>query len=148
MPYRAVSHYNSNTMENTTKATEATNVYVRYIVTDVKESADFYTRFLGFKLEMQPPSNGFAMLSLGNLKLLLNKPGAGGGAGQTLSDNSVPAPGGWNRIQIRVSNLEKEIEKLTSSGANFRNEMVNGNGGNQILLQDPSGNLVELFEPK
>ena len=124
------------------------HVYVRYIVNDVKQCVDFYTSFLGFNVEVQPPSNGFAMLSLGNLRLLINKPEGGGGAGQTLSDGSIPAPGGWNRIQVRVADLEKKIDELKSKEVSFRNEMVKGNGGNQILLQDPSGNLIELFEPK
>lgn len=135
-------------MEDSTKVPTENYVYVRYIVNDVKQCVDFYTNFFGFKVEMQPPSNGFAMLSYGNLRLLMNKPGAGGGAGQTLSDNSVPAPGGWNRIQVRVEDLEKKIDELKSKEVTFRNEMVKGNGGNQILLQDPSGNLIELFEPK
>lgn len=133
-------------MQNSTKVPPENYVYVRYIVDDVRKSVDFYTNFLGFKVEMQPPSNGFAMLSYGNLRLLINKPGLGG-AGQTLSDSSVPAPGGWNRIQIRVKDLERKIEELESKEVTFRNELVIGNGGKQILLQDPSGNLIELFEP-
>jgi catechol 2,3-dioxygenase-like lactoylglutathione lyase family enzyme len=122
------------------------SVWVRYIVNDVKESVDFYTKILGFKVEIQPPSGGFAQMSLDNLKLLINKPGAGG-AGKTLSDKSVPMPGGWNRIQIRVANLEQRINDIKSQNVQFRNELVKGNGGMQILLLDPSGNLIELFEP-
>ncbi len=100
---------------------------------------------LGFKLEMHP-APGFASLSRGNLRLLLNRPGAGG-AGQAMPDSQRPAPGGWNRIQIEVGDLEAIVEKLKSSGARFRNEIVSGNGGKQILVEDPSGNPVELFWP-
>jgi hypothetical protein len=87
------------------------------------------------------------MLSKGNLRLLLNEPGPGGG-GQAMPDGAVPAPGGWNRIQIEVENLEETIKALKDKKATFRNELVVGIGGKQILLQDPSGNLVELFESK
>lgn len=121
-------------------------VYIRYIVNDVKESVDFYTQVLGFKAEIQPPSGGFAQLSLGNLKLLINRPNGGGGAGQMMDDGVVPSPGGWNRIQIRVADLEKMIAELKLKNVTFRNELVTGNGGKQILVQDPSGNLIELFE--
>jgi len=90
---------------------EKSNIFVRYIVSDVKESVDFYTKYLSFEIKMQPPGNGFAMIYLGNLHLLLNSPGKGG-AGQALSDGSVPARGGWNRIQIRVNDLEQKIKEL------------------------------------
>ena len=132
-------------MGDTIKTPAQDKVYIRYIVRDVKESVDFYAEFLGFNVRMQPPGNGFAMLESGNLKLLLNSPGQGG-AGQTLSDDSVPAPGGWNRIQIRVEDLEQKIKELEARNAPFRNKMIKGNGGAQILLADPSGNLIELFE--
>lgn len=132
-------------MEDTIKTPVQDKVYIRYIVHDVKESVDFYTQFLGFNVKMQPPGNGFAMLESGNLYLLLNTPGQGG-AGQTLSDGSIPAPGGWNRIQIRVDDLEQKIKELEAMNVLFRNEMIKGNGGAQILLADPSGNLIELFE--
>ncbi|MBC9797506.1 VOC family protein [Sinomicrobium sp. FJxs] len=133
--------------ENITKTQADHFVYMRYIVNDVKESVDFYNRTLGFKTEMQPPSGGFALLSFGNLKLLINRPGSGGGAGRTMTDGTVPSPGGWNRIQIRVPDLDKKIAELKLQNVIFRNELVIGNGGKQILLRDPSGNLVELFEP-
>src|SRR5215207_9411897 len=120
-------------------------VGVRYIVNDVDAAIPFYTGMLGFKLEMHP-APGFASLSRGDLQLLLNRPGAGG-AGQAMPDNQRPAPGGWNRIQIEVDDLEAIVEKLKSSGARFRNEIVSGNGGKQILVEDPSGNAVELFQP-
>ena len=120
-------------------------VSVRYIVDDVDAAIPFYTGMLGFKLEMHP-APGFASLSRGDLQLLLNRPGAGG-AGQAMPDSQRPAPGGWNRIQIEVDDLEATVEKLKSSGVRFRNEIVTGNGGKQILVEDPSGNAVELFQP-
>ena len=120
-------------------------VNVRYIVNDVDAAISFYTGVLGFKVEMHP-APGFASLSLGNLQLLLNRPGAGG-AGQAMPEGRRPAPGGWNRIQIEVDDLEAKVETLKSSGAHFRNEIVTGNGGKQILVEDPSGNPIELFQP-
>jgi catechol 2,3-dioxygenase-like lactoylglutathione lyase family enzyme len=122
-----------------------TKVSVRYIVNDVDAAIPFYTDMLGFKLEMHP-APGFASLSRGDLRLLLNRPGAGG-AGQAMPDSQRPAPGGWNRIQIEVDDLEATVEKLKSSGARFRNEIVTGNGGKQILVEDSSGNPIELFQP-
>ena len=118
---------------------------IRYIVNDVAEAIDFYKEMLGFNVVMHP-APGFAMLEKERLNLFLNQPGAGG-AGQKMPDGEVPAPGGWNRIQVQVDDLAKEIEKLKGKKARFRNELVQGIGGKQILLQDPSGNLVELFEP-
>ena len=120
-------------------------VNVRYIVSDVDLAIPFYTGMLGFKLEMHP-APGFASLSRGDLQLLLNRPAAGG-AGQAMADGQLPAPGGWNRIQIEVEDLEATVEKLKSAGARFRNEIVTGNGGKQILIEDPSGNPIELFQP-
>ena len=120
-------------------------VSVRYIVNDVDAAIPFYTSLLGFKLDMHP-APGFASLSRGDLQLLLNRPGAGG-AGQAMPDRQLPSPGGWNRIQIVVDDLEATVEKLRRSGARFRNDMVTGNGGKQILVEDPSGNPVELFQP-
>ena len=120
-------------------------VGVRYIVEDVDTALAFYVERLGFGVEMQP-GPGFAVLSRGALRLLLNQPGAGG-AGQPLADGRGPRPGGWNRIQIEVSNLEREVEALREAGAGFRNDIVTGRGGSQILLEDPSGNPIELFQP-
>jgi catechol 2,3-dioxygenase-like lactoylglutathione lyase family enzyme len=120
-------------------------VNVRYIVNDVDAAIPFYTDMLGFKLEMHP-APGFASLSRGDLQLLLNRPGAGG-AGQAMPGGQQPAPGGWNRIQIEVENLEATVERLKSEGGQFRNEIVTGNGGKQILVEDPSGNPIELFQP-
>jgi catechol 2,3-dioxygenase-like lactoylglutathione lyase family enzyme len=120
-------------------------VNVRYIVNDVDAAIPFYTEMLGFKVEMHP-APGFASLSRGDLQLLLNRPGAGG-AGQAMPAGQVPAPGGWNRIQIEVQDIESTVEKLKKSGARFRNQIVTGNGGKQILIEDPSGNPIELFQP-
>jgi len=121
------------------------SVNVRYIVKSVEEAIPFYTQKLGFTVDMHP-APGFAALSKGDLKLYLNQPGAGG-AGQSMPDGTVPAPGGWNRIQFEINNLEAFVEKLKKDKAKFRNEIVKGVGGKQILLEDPSGNLIELFEP-
>jgi catechol 2,3-dioxygenase-like lactoylglutathione lyase family enzyme len=120
-------------------------VSVRYIVRDVDAAIPFYTELLGFKVDMHP-APGFASLSRENLQLLLNRPGAGG-AGQAMPAGQLPAPGGWNRIQIEVEDLEATVEKLKSAGGRFRNEIVTGNGGKQILIEDPSGNPIELFQP-
>jgi catechol 2,3-dioxygenase-like lactoylglutathione lyase family enzyme len=119
-------------------------VSVRYIVEDVEEAIAFYTRHLGFGVELNP-APGFAMLSRGDLRLLLNAPGAGG-TGQAMPDGREPEPGGWNRIQLEVQDLAGEVESMRKSGAHFRNEIVSGRGGKQILLEDPSGNPIELFE--
>jgi catechol 2,3-dioxygenase-like lactoylglutathione lyase family enzyme len=120
-------------------------VSVRYITDDVDAAVAFYVERLGFNVEMRP-GPGFAVLSRGNLRLLLNSPGAGG-AGQAMPDGRRPEPGGWNRIQIEVSGLEREVAALRAAGASFRGEIVTGRGGSQILLDDPSGNPVELFQP-
>jgi catechol 2,3-dioxygenase-like lactoylglutathione lyase family enzyme len=121
-----------------------TTVSVRYITEDVDAAVAFYADRLGFEIAMQP-GPGFAALSRGELRLLLNRPGAGG-AGQPMPDGRLPAPGGWNRIQIEVSDLEREVEVLRQAGAGFRNDIVTGQGGSQILLEDPSGNPIELFQ--
>lgn len=123
----------------------ANQVSVRYIVTDVDAAIAFYTEYLGFAVEMHP-APGFAMLTYGNLRLLLNRPGAGG-AGQAMPDGQQPTPGGWNRIQIEVDDLAGLVERLKAAGGQFRNEIVTGNGGKQILLEDPSGNPIELLQP-
>lgn len=120
-------------------------VSVRYIVNSVEEAVTFYTQKLGFEVDLHP-GPGFAALSRGDLRLLLNKPGAGG-AGQAMPDGTMPTPGGWNRIQVEVENLEGLVSEFKNGGATFRNEIVKGQGGNQVLLEDPSGNLIELFEP-
>jgi catechol 2,3-dioxygenase-like lactoylglutathione lyase family enzyme len=123
-----------------------TSVSVRYIVDDVKAAVAFYTKHLGFNVEMKP-APGFAMLSRGELRLLLSSPGGGGGAGQAMPDGRRPEPGGWNRIQLQVDDLQGLVDTLRNAGARFRNDIVVGRGGKQILLDDPSGNCIELFQP-
>jgi catechol 2,3-dioxygenase-like lactoylglutathione lyase family enzyme len=122
-----------------------TTVSVRYITDDVDAAVDFYVERLGFNVEMRP-GPGFATLTRGELRLLLNRPGAGG-AGQAMPDGRRPQPGGWNRIQLEVSDLERDVAALREAGATFRNDIVTGKGGSQILLEDPSGNPIELFQP-
>jgi len=121
-------------------------VYVRYIVNDVNETINFYKEFLGFELVMHP-APPFAIISLNNLRLLLSQPGSGGG-GHASPEGELPKPGGWNRIHIPVENLNSVYTKLQKKGATFKTEIIEGIGGNQVLLQDPSGNLIELFESK
>jgi catechol 2,3-dioxygenase-like lactoylglutathione lyase family enzyme len=121
-------------------------VSVRYIVDDIDAAIEFYCQQLGFQEEMHPAPT-FAMLSNGGLRLVLSAPSGGPGGGQTMPDGTVPEPGGWNRFQLEVSDLDATVERLREQGVRFRNEIVTGIGGNQILVEDPSGNLVELFEP-
>jgi catechol 2,3-dioxygenase-like lactoylglutathione lyase family enzyme len=122
-----------------------TQLSVRYIVDDVDAAVDFYTSHLQFEVSMKP-GPGFAMLRRGELRLLLNVPGGGGGAGQQLTDGSTPEPGGWNRFQVQVDDLESIVTELRKAGVDFRGDMITGKGGRQALAIDPSGNLVELFE--
>jgi catechol 2,3-dioxygenase-like lactoylglutathione lyase family enzyme len=121
-------------------------VSVRYIVNDVDEAISFYCGHLDFQ-EVMHPAPTFAMLSRGDLRLTLSAPGGGGGGGQAMPDGTVPTPGGWNRFALEVTDLATLVETLHKSGAHFRNDIVTGVGGKQILLDDPSGNPVELFEP-
>jgi catechol 2,3-dioxygenase-like lactoylglutathione lyase family enzyme len=123
-----------------------TTVQVRYIVHDVDKAIPFYTEQLGFKLEMHP-APPFAMLSRGDLRLVLSAPNPMGGGGQPMPDGTKPQPGGWNRFAIEVDDIEVAVERLRESGAHFRNEIVTGVGGKQILVEDPSGNPIELFQP-
>jgi len=121
-------------------------VQVRYIVNDVDTAIEFYTQQLGFTLDMHP-APAFAMLSRGDLRLVLSAPNRAGGGGQPMPDGSNQKPGGWNRFAIEVDNLDETVETLRKVGAHFRNEIVIGVGGKQIILDDPSGNPIELFEP-
>jgi catechol 2,3-dioxygenase-like lactoylglutathione lyase family enzyme len=121
-------------------------VSVRYIVNDVDEAIAFYSEHLGFREDMHP-APAFAMMSRGDLRLVLSAPGGGPGGGQAMPDGTLPSPGGWNRFAIEVSDLEGLVERLRRGGARFRNAIVSGVGGKQILVEDPSGNPVELFEP-
>jgi catechol 2,3-dioxygenase-like lactoylglutathione lyase family enzyme len=124
-------------------------VSVRYIVNDVNAAIAFYCLHLGFTEEMHPAPM-FAILSRGDLRLLLSSPvgarGPGGGS-SAMPDGTLPEPGGWNRISLETTGLDKKVESLRDAGVHFRNDIVTGVGGRQILLDDPSGNAVELFEP-
>jgi catechol 2,3-dioxygenase-like lactoylglutathione lyase family enzyme len=119
-------------------------VNVRYMVEDVEAAVTFYTQYLGFTL-LTKHAPAFADVERGNLRLLLS--GRTSSAGKAMPDGTLPIAGGWNRFQIVVSNLVAEVEKLKAQGLHFRNEILEGPGGLQILLSDPSGNLIELFEP-
>jgi catechol 2,3-dioxygenase-like lactoylglutathione lyase family enzyme len=121
-------------------------VSVRYIVNDVDEAMSFYCQRLGFE-EIMHPAPTFAMLSRGDLRLVLSAPGGGPGGGQAMPDGTRPEPGGWNRFTIEVADLAATVAALRAAGARFRNDIVTGVGGKQILLEDPSGNPIELFEP-
>jgi catechol 2,3-dioxygenase-like lactoylglutathione lyase family enzyme len=121
-------------------------VSVRYIVDDVDAAIDFYCRELAFHEDMHPAPS-FAMLSRGDLRLVLSAPGGGPGGGQSMPDGTAPQPGGWNRFQLEVDDIEATVAKLRDHGARFRNEIIAGVGGKQILVEDPAGNPVELFEP-
>ena len=121
-------------------------VQVRYIVHDVDAAIAFYTEQFGFKLEMHP-APPFAMLSMGDLRLVLSAPNPAGGGGQPLPDGTSQKPGGWNRFAIEVSDLAATFEKLRKAGVHFRNDIATGVGGRQIIVDDPSGNPIELFEP-
>lgn len=120
---------------------------MRYIVEDVESAVAFYTDRLGFELEMHPGPS-FARLGRGDLQLLLNGPSGAGGAAQPMPDGRRPEPGGWNRIQLEVEHLAAQVEALRRAGTSFRNQIVTGRGGDQILLEDPSGNPIELFQPR
>jgi catechol 2,3-dioxygenase-like lactoylglutathione lyase family enzyme len=124
-------------------ATEHVNV--RYMVDDVQASVDWYTKHLGFNL-LSNAAPAFADVERGGLRLLLS--GEKSSAGRPMPDGARPTPGGWNRFELVVEDIEAEVEKLRGSGLTFRNDIVRGPGGAQILLEDPSGNLIELFEPK
>ena len=121
-------------------------VSVRYIVDDVDAAIQFYCRQLGFREDMHPAPS-FAMLSRGDLRLVLSAPGGGPGGGQAMPDGTLPRPGGWNRFQLEVDDIEGIVARMREAGIRFRNEIITGVGGKQILVEDPAGNPVELFEP-
>ena len=122
------------------------SVQVRYIVRDADAAIEFYTKQLGFEVQMHP-APAFAMLTRGELRLVLSAPNPAGGSGQAMPDGRQQEPGGWNRFAIEVPDLSATIDRLRGAGARFRNDMVTGVGGKQIIVEDPSGNPVELFEP-
>lgn len=122
-----------------------TEASFRYIVDDTDAAIEFY-ELLGFDVVMHP-GPGFAMLRRDGLRLLLNTPGGGGGAGEAIADG-VPTPGGWNRFQLAVGDIDAEVRRLGERGVHFRGDVVDGQGGRQVLADDPSGNPVELFEAR
>jgi catechol 2,3-dioxygenase-like lactoylglutathione lyase family enzyme len=119
-------------------------VSVRYMVHDVDEALAFYTKVLDFEV-LTHPGPPFADVRRGNLRLLLSGPNSS--AGRPMPDGTTPGPGGWNRIHLIVGDIDAEVSRLRGAGGRFRNDIVEGPGGKQILLEDPSGNVVELFEP-
>jgi catechol 2,3-dioxygenase-like lactoylglutathione lyase family enzyme len=119
-------------------------VSVRYMVSDVQESVDFYTSMLDFQV-LTNFAPAFADVKRGNLRLLLAGPASS--AGRPMPDGETPRPGGWNRVHFIVDDIDTEVGRLRAAGATFRNDILTGPGGRQILLQDPSGNVVELFQP-
>jgi catechol 2,3-dioxygenase-like lactoylglutathione lyase family enzyme len=121
-------------------------VQVRYIVSDVETSITFYCEQLGFDLQMHP-APAFAMLTRGDLRLVLSAPNPAGGGGQPMADGTNQAPGGWNRFTLQVDDLVATVNSMREAGVHFRNEIVTGVGGRQIIVEDPSGNPVELSEP-
>jgi catechol 2,3-dioxygenase-like lactoylglutathione lyase family enzyme len=122
------------------------SVSVRYIVNDVDAAIAFYCQHLGFHEDMHPAPT-FAMLSRGELRLVLSAPSTQGGGGQAMPDGTMPRPGGWNRFSLEVLDLDGIVVSLRQHGVHFRNDIVSGIGGRQVLIDDPSGNPVELFEP-
>lgn len=130
--------------QNKMNTTDNNFINVRYMVEDVDTAVAFYTKYLGFSL-LTNKAPAFADVVKGNLRLLLS--GRTSSAGRAMPDGTLPFPGGWNRIELVVEDLNSEVAKLKKQGLNFRNEIITGPGGSQILLIDPSGNLIELFQP-
>jgi catechol 2,3-dioxygenase-like lactoylglutathione lyase family enzyme len=122
------------------------SVQVRYIVRDVPAAIAFYTQHLGFRLEMHP-APAFAMLSRGELRLVLSLPNPSAGGGQPMPDGRQQEPGGWNRFAVYLDDIASKVDELRKAGVRFRNDIVTGVGGKQVIVEDPSGNPVELFQP-
>src|SRR3954462_13106209 len=122
------------------------SVSVRYIVDDVDAAIAFYRDHLGFE-ELMHPAPTFAMLTRGDLRLLLSAPGGGPGGGQAMPDGTLPTPGGWNRVSIEVADLAETVARLRRAGVHLRSDPITGVGGRQVVIDDPSGNPIELFEP-
>lgn len=120
-------------------------VNVRYIVTDMDEAVAFYTDVFGFQVKMHPGPS-FAMLDRGDLRLLLNTPSGPGGASQPMPDGRRPEPGGWSRFQLAVDDLDRAVEDVRTHGASLRSGVMEGQAGRQVIVDDPSGNAIELFE--
>src|SRR6185436_474890 len=131
---------------NTAMNKNASTIMVRYIVNDVEASVAFYTNKLQFHATAQSGPY-FAIVARDNLQLVLSPPKGPGGGSQPMPDGRRPEPGGWNRVILPTSGLEKDVDTLKKAGVRFRNDIVSGPGGRQILVEDPSGNLVEIFEP-
>ncbi len=127
------------------KEADMQTVRVRYMVNDIDSAVSFYSKYLGFKVKQGPTPN-FAIVSLGELDLVLSTPFGPGGAAKPMTDGRKAEPGGWNRIIINVSDLQGEVVRLRRANLHFRNDIVAGPGGSEILLDDPSGNPVELFQ--
>jgi predicted enzyme related to lactoylglutathione lyase len=125
--------------------TDMTTVRVRYMVNELDPAVEFYTKYLDFRVKQQARPN-FAMLSRGNLELVLSTPFGPGGAAKPMPDGRKPQPGGWNRIIVNVDDLSAEVARLRKAQLHFRNDIVSGPGGSEILLDDPSGNPIELFQ--
>jgi catechol 2,3-dioxygenase-like lactoylglutathione lyase family enzyme len=122
------------------------SVSVRYIVDDVDAALRFYCEHLGFS-EVMHPAPTFAMMSRGDLRFVLSAPSPQGGGGQVLADGTAPEPGGWNRLILEVEDVDAEVGRLRDVGVSLRSDVIEGVGGRQVLVEDPSGNLVELFQP-
>ena len=136
----------SNEPTRVVRSTVMATVQVRYIVDDVDAAIAFYVQKLGFREEMHP-SPAFAMLTRGDLRLVLSAPNPAAGGGQPMADGRRQEPGGWNRFAIEVDDLERLVDGLRRTGTKFRNDIVTGVGGKQIIVEDPAGNPIELFQP-